>query len=82
MAVVEPHYPKAGNGRRPMPPEQMLRVYFAEVRDLLEKPGLLLKSGTIVDATIINAPSSTNNAEKERDPRCIGPKRTSSGTSA
>ena len=126
VALVEPHYPKAGNGRRPMPLERMLRVYFmqqwfnlsdpqaedalydiepmrrfagvelaedalpdettilrfrhllekhrlteaifAEVRTLLEHKGLLLKSGTIVDATIINAPSSTKNAEKKRDP--------------
>jgi transposase, IS5 family len=41
---------------------------FAEVRELLEKKNLLLKSGTIVDATIIAAPSSTKNAEGERDP--------------
>ena len=126
VALVEPHYPKAGNGRQPMLLERMLRVYFmqqwfnlsdpqaedalydiepmrrfagielaedtvpdettilrfrhlleehrlteaifAEVRTLLEERGLLLKSGTIVDATIINAPSSTKNAQKERDP--------------
>ena len=125
-ALIEPHYPKAGNGRQPMPLERMLRVYFmqqwfnlsdpqaedalydiesmrrfagielaedavpdettilrfrhlleehrlteaifAEVRTLLEERGLLLKSGTIVDATIINAPSSTKNEAKERDP--------------
>lgn len=126
MALIEPHYPKAGNGRQPMPLERMLRVYFmqhwfnlsdpqaedalydiepmrrfagielaedtvpdettilrfrhlleghklteamfAEVRQLLEERGLLLKSGTIVDATIINAPSSTKNQAKQRDP--------------
>ena len=125
-ALIEPHYPKAGNGRQPMPLERMLRVYFmqqwfnlsdpqaedalydiepmrrfagielaedavpdettilrfrhlleehrlteaifAEVRTLLEKRGLLLKSGTIVDATIISAPSSTKNEAKQRDP--------------
>jgi transposase, IS5 family len=125
-ALIEPHYPKAGNGRRPMPLERMLRVYFmqlwfnlsdpqaedalydiepmrrfagielaeddvpdettilrfrhllekhrlteaifAEVRALLEQRGLLLKSGTIVDATIIAAPSSTKNEKKQRDP--------------
>lgn len=125
-ALIEPHYPKAGNGRPPLPLERMLRVYFmqqwfnlsdpqaedmlydsesmrrfagielaedtiadessilrfrhlleahrlteaifAEVRALLEERGLLLKSGTIVDATIINAPSSTKNEAKERDP--------------
>ena len=41
---------------------------FAEVRQLLEEKKLLLKSGTIVDATIISAPSSTKNAGKSRDP--------------
>lgn len=41
---------------------------FAEVRTLLEEKRLLLKSGTIVDATIISAPSSTKNATKSRDP--------------
>src|SRR5216684_8882018 len=30
MALVEPHYPKAGNGRRPMPLDRMLRVYFMQ----------------------------------------------------
>lgn len=126
VALITPHYPKAGNGRQPMPLERMLRVYFmqqwfnlsdpqaedslydiepmrrfagielaedlvpdettilrfrhllekhrlteaifAEVRQLLEERGLLLKSGTIVDATIIAAPSSTKNAAEERDP--------------
>jgi IS5 family transposase len=41
---------------------------FAEIRTLLEEKRLLLKSGTIVDATIIAAPPSTKNAEKARDP--------------
>lgn len=41
---------------------------FSAVRGLLETKGLLLKSGTIVDATIINAPSSTKNATATRDP--------------
>lgn len=42
----------------------MLRV----VNDLLSHKGLLLKTGTAVDATLINAPSSTKNASGERDP--------------
>jgi IS5 family transposase len=41
---------------------------FAAVRDLLTTQGLLLTSGTIVDATIIHAPSSTKNATQTRDP--------------
>jgi IS5 family transposase len=126
LALIEPHYPKAGNGTQPKPMEQMLRIYFmqnwfnlsdpqaedslydiesmrrfagielmghdipdettilrfrhllerhelteaifAEIRSLLEQKRLLLKSGTIVDATIIAAPPSTKNEEKARDP--------------
>jgi IS5 family transposase len=126
LALIEPHYPKAGNGTQPMPLERMLRIYFmqnwfnlsdpqaedslydiesmrrfagieltedaipdestilrfrhllerhqlteaifAEVRSLLEERRLLVKSGTIVDATIIAAPPSTKNAEQARDP--------------
>lgn len=126
LALIEPHYPKAGAGRQPHPMERMLRIYcmqnwfnlsdpqaedslydiesmrrfagielvedtipdestilrfrhlleahqlteaiFAEVRSLLEEKRLLLKSGTIVDATIIAAPPSTKNADKARDP--------------
>ncbi len=41
---------------------------FAEVGALLSERQLLMKEGTIVDATIIAAPSSTKNARKERDP--------------
>src|SRR5262249_60830465 len=29
-ALVEPHYPKAGNGRRPKELEKMLRIYFVQ----------------------------------------------------
>ena len=125
-ALIEPHYPKAGNGTQPMPMDRMLRIYFmqnwfnlsdpaaedalydsesmrrfagieltedavpdettilrfrhlleqhkltekifARIRSLLEGKRLLLKSGTIVDATIIAAPPSTKNAEGARDP--------------
>jgi IS5 family transposase len=41
---------------------------FEEVHVHLEEKGLRLSTGTIVDATIIHAPSSTKNARKERDP--------------
>ena len=47
---------------------QLTEQLFAEVRQLLEEKKLLLKSGTIVDATIIAAPPSTKNAAEERDP--------------
>jgi IS5 family transposase len=41
---------------------------FKAVNALLARKGLLLKRGSIVDATIIAAPSSTKNAEGVRDP--------------
>jgi IS5 family transposase len=41
---------------------------FAQIRSLLEEKRLLLKSGTIVDATIIAAPPSTKNSAGARDP--------------
>lgn len=41
---------------------------FRAVGQYLEENGLKVSQGTIVDATIINAPSSTKNKKKERDP--------------
>ena len=41
---------------------------FAQVVQCLTEKGLILKKGTIVDSTIISAPSSTKNKEKKRDP--------------
>lgn len=40
---------------------------FAQVTGLLQERGLLLKKGTIVDSTLISAPTSTKNREKKRD---------------
>jgi IS5 family transposase len=39
------------------------------VNDLLRSKGLLLRAGTVVDATLIAAPSSTKNSTGERDPQ-------------
>ena len=44
--------------------EQILGI----VNDLLSQRGLLLKTGTVVDATLIPAPTSTKNKDKVRDP--------------
>ena len=41
---------------------------FSQVVVLLMERGLILKKGTIVDSTIISAPSSTKNKDKQRDP--------------
>jgi IS5 family transposase len=125
-SLVEPHYPKAGNGRRQVGLGIMLRIYFVQqwfnlsdpgveealydsaglrrfvgvdlgrapapdqtsvcrFRHLLEthdlggavldavnhhlaSKGIRITTGTIVDATIIHAPSSTKNQSGERDP--------------
>ncbi len=125
-AVIDPHYPKPGNGRPPVRLERMLRMYFvqhwfnladeaceealldstalrrfvgidlgservpdgttllklrrllerhqlgerlfAAVGQVLQQRGLKVGVGTIVDATIIGAPSATKNADKARDP--------------
>ena len=124
--LIEPHYPKPGNGRRPVGLERMLRIHFLQlwfnladeaceealydtalfrefaqidlgeervpdattmlkfrrllethdlgraifdrVNALLASRGLKVAGGTMVDATIIHAPSSTKNEEKSRDP--------------
>ena len=126
LALVEPHYPKAGNGRQPVGLAIMLRTYFLQqwfnlsdpgmeeafydspalrrfagvdlgvaaapdettilrFRHLLEQHELCgkmldtvnlyldrkvirISTGTIVDATLINAPSSTKNSTGQRDP--------------
>jgi IS5 family transposase len=47
---------------------QLTAQMFAAVRDLLSDHDLLVTTGTIVDATLIAAPSSTKNATKTRDP--------------
>ena len=42
----------------------MLRV----VNDILQAKGMMMRTGTVVEATLMSAPSSTKNAEGERDP--------------
>jgi len=69
-------------GREPVPDESTVmrfrhlleehrlgREIFEAVGRVLQQRGLRLSRGTIVDATIIAAPSSTKNAEGERDPQ-------------
>ena len=48
---------------------------FAQVVELLMQRGLILKRGTIVDSTFIEAPSSTKNEKKERDPQAHSAKK-------
>jgi IS5 family transposase len=46
----------------------LTRRLLEAVNGLLKAKGLLVSQGTMVDATIIHAPSSTKNAKGERDP--------------
>ena len=68
-------------GREPVPDETTILKFrhllekhrlgkklFREVHRHLESPGVKVTQGTIVDATIISAPSSTKNKDKARDP--------------
>ncbi len=69
-------------GREPVPDETTILNFrhlleahnlgeelFVLIGQYLEDNGLKVNTGTIVDASIINAPSSTKNREKKRDPQ-------------
>ena len=44
------------------------KLFFDAINRVMVESGHIMKGGTIVDATIIDAPSSTKNVEKKRDP--------------
>jgi IS5 family transposase len=54
--------------RRRLEKHHLGEKLFAAVGEVLQSRGLKLGTGTIVDATLIGAPSSTKNADKARDP--------------
>ncbi len=56
------------NFRRLIETNDLAPMIFDRVNALLTRKGLMLKRGSIVDATIIPAPSSTKNADRQRDP--------------
>jgi IS5 family transposase len=56
------------NFRHWLESHELSQALFTEVSAMLEERGLLMRQGTIVDATIIAAPSSTKNERKARDP--------------
>ena len=57
------------NFRRVLERHKLTERLLTEINAHLSERGLFVGKGTIVDATIINAPSSTKNAEKKRDPQ-------------
>jgi IS5 family transposase len=54
--------------RRLLETDSLTKVVFDTINGHLAAKGLLLKEGTIVDATIIAAPPSTKNKAGDRDP--------------
>ena len=54
--------------RRLLETHKLCEALFAKVGEVLQARGLKVGTGTIVDATIIGAPSSTKNKDKKRDP--------------
>jgi transposase, IS5 family len=54
--------------RRKLEDKHLTQALFSEVNAVLAERGLLMRQGTLVDATIIAAPPSTKNKAKERDP--------------
>ena len=54
--------------RRRLEDQGLTAVIFETIRDHLAEQGLLLREGTLVDATLIAAPPSTKNRDRARDP--------------
>lgn len=54
--------------RRLLEKHELTSAMFDEVKAVLSERGLLMREGTMVDATLIAAPSSTKNKDKSRDP--------------
>ena len=69
------------NFRHWLEQHDLTRALFDEVGAMLKERGLLMRQGTIVDATIIAAPPSTKNKARPATRRCTRPRRATSGTS-
>ncbi|SFL66405.1 Transposase domain [Loktanella salsilacus] len=70
------------NFRRLLEQHGLTEAIFAEVNAHLADKGITLRSGTLVDATIIDAPSSTKKKAKARDPEMSSIKKGNTGSSA
>ena len=57
------------------------RKLFEQVHEYLQRQGIKVSCGTIVDATIINAPSSTKTRTRSATRRCARPRKAISGIS-
>ena len=63
------------NFRHLLEKHELPKKFFKLINKFLKKAGLILKEGTIVDATIIAAPSSTKNKARKRDPEMSSTKK-------
>jgi Transposase and inactivated derivatives, IS5 family len=64
-----------GRFRNLLTKNELQEKIFDEVVRILMERGLILKKGTIVDSTFIEAPSSTKNKDKKRDPEAHSAKK-------
>ena len=70
-----PNGDTVGRFRNLLEKNRIQEKIFAAVVEILEERKLILKKGTIVDSTLIEAPSSTKNHEKKRDPQARSTKK-------
>jgi IS5 family transposase len=56
------------NFRHLLEANKLQESIFEKINEILDEQGLMMHGGTIIDATIIEAPSSTKNSAKSRDP--------------
>lgn len=63
------------NFRHLLEEHDLFKKIFEEIKNHLVESGFLMKTGTIVDATLISAPSSTKNKSKKRDPEMSSTKK-------
>lgn len=63
------------NFRHLLEQNKLPEKFLETVNRILEQKGYIMREGTIVDASIIKAPSSTKNQEKKRDPEMSSTKK-------
>ena len=70
------------NFRHLLEQHQLARQLFEAINQWLCDAGIMMKQGTLVDATIIEAPTPPKTSVESVTPRCIRPRRAISGISA
>lgn len=58
------------------------KLFFDAISRCLEQAGRMMRGGSIVDATLISAPSSTKTGKRSGIPKCTRPERAINGISA